>query len=791
MGRAEVFSTSLATNYTYCHEKFVFIRAKRFVATVPLFRLLLVDCYTLGVDFMPTAPLSTQISPRVRSLPNSIYVVETAAGNLLVNSPPETLKVLLAEGVTVPHTILLPPDLPFGQQLGSSGFVRQGVSYASVEFLLYYNFFIAGRQRTRLITATARQAQRLRRILEETIDGPNEAAVYAKYPWLQRECAAVGYFPPLGRTPNINDLADITSLDAGGGDLGQATLVRLEGEQFIFSENGVEVARVNTRITAAPMPLTLAPPYPVLRQEITLQFIGGSDGFDPNGITTCFLAYMGGAGHSQATLFDVAAYLRVRLGNLGASPNQISEVVLSHLHEDHMAGLPELLLMGEHRVRLLTSTIVYNSLLRVLSAMLNIPEAEAAALFDFYPLDPGRPLMLEGRHFESIYAVHSIPTLAVRVNDLCYSGDMRYDELWFAELEEQGVVSAERRAELTNFAEGAEVLVQDAGGGAVHTTLTPELLQSLTNKSQRVVLAHTSKQQLPPGQTNLLEHGVEFASSGHVTGIGAVIPHEADADKVETLSACPLFARLSGADRVALAAKATLTQWQPEQMIVREGDAADGQTHIVHAGLIEVWQGGQLMRVLGRGNSIGERGALQAEGVRTGTLIARGPTELLSLSAEVFRPVAEALGLSAAFARADWLWNHPTFGHLPWATLLDLALDFQPRLARPGDMLFKHGEPGFECYLLVSGAVAIIGKNGEQLGELLEHGEFFGGRAALFGSPRNASAKVTALSEIWALPAPALHRLQTVYPNVLLHLRLVESNRLGVKPLLSSLAEEE
>ncbi len=741
---------------------------------------------------MPTAPLSTQISPRVRALPNSIYVVETAAGNLLVNSPPESLKILLAEGVTIPKTILLPPDPPARHQLGSSGFVRQGISYASVEFLLYYNFFVGGRHRTRLVTATARQAHRLRRILEETIDGPNEAAAYAKYPWLQRECAAVGYFPPLGRTPNINDLADITSLDAGGGDLGSGTQVRLEGEQFVFSENGTDIARVNTRITATPMPLILAPPYPVLRQEITLQFIGGSDGFDPNGITTCFLAYMGSTGHSQATLFDVAAYLRVRLGNLGASPSQISEVVLSHLHEDHMAGLPELLLMGEHRVRLLTSTIIYNSLLRVLSAMLNIPEAEAATLFDFYPLDPGQPLTLEGRHFEAIYAVHSIPTLAVRVNGLCYSGDMRYDEVWFAELETQGVVSAERRAELTHFAEGAEVLVQDAGGGAIHTTLTPELLQSLVNKSQRVVLAHTSKHQLPAGHTGMLDRGgVEFASSGHITGIGAFIPHEADADKVETLSACPLFARLPVADRVALAAKTTLTQWPSEQMMVSEGDASDGQTFIVHSGLIEVWQGGQLMRVLGRGNSIGERGALQAEGVRTGTLKARGATELLSLSAEVFRPVAEALGLSAAFARADWLWSHPTFGHLPWATLLDLALDFQPRLARPGDMLFKHGDPGFECYLLVSGAVAIISQSGEQLGELLQHGEFFGGRAALFGAPRNASARVTALSEIWALPAPALHRLQTVYPNVLLHLRLVESNRLGVKPLLSSLTDED
>jgi len=42
---------------------------------------------------------------------------------------------------------------------------------------------------------------------------------------------------------------------------------------------------------------------------------------------------------------------------------------------------------------------------------------------------------------------------------------------------------------------------------------------------------------------------------------------------------------------------------------------------------------------------------------------------------------------------------------------------------------------------------------------------------------RNASARAATDTDIWALPAPALQRLQMIYPQVLLHLRVVESTR--------------
>lgn len=710
------------------------------------------------------------VNNRVRILLNSTYLVSTEAGDILVNSPPETLKYLLSQGLKAPEIILISPDVPPGQQLGSCGFVRQGINYASVEFLIFSNFFGAGERRTRLITVTDEQAMRLRRLLTETICGPLDPAAYEPYRWLHRECAAISHYPPFGRDLELDDLVMISSLESGAGVFGPVQ-IRIEGDHFIFSEHGVDVATVSTEITQTPLPFMMAPPRPLVRQELTLQFIGASDGFDPGGITTCFLAYLGTTPQTRPTLFDAAAYLRVRLGYLGISPSQISEVVLSHLHEDHLAGLPELVLMGGHRVRLVTSTLIYQGLLRVLSAMMAVSESEVASLFDYYPLDPGCPLELEGRLFEAIYAVHSIPTIAVRVQSLCYSGDMRYDETWFADLEATGVLSAARRDELLQFAKGASVLVQDVGGGAIHTTLTPEVLDALVNKSQRLILAHTSKHLLPEARPDLAER-VEFADSGHVFAIGAAVPSREYTERLESLSACTFFVRLPITDRIDLAKRAELQEWPDGAVVIQEGDPSNGCAYVVHSGLVEVWVKQRLVQVLGRGSSVGERGALQGY-LRTSTIIARGQLQLLSLNAEIFCPVAERLGLLDAFTRADWLWRQRAFAHLPWGTLLDLALDFQVRQVAPGEQLFAVGEMGYEAYLLVSGAIVLLDREGRQVEELNQPGELFGARASLYGALRETTAHARQQSEVWALSSPALKRFHMVYPNMLLHLRTI------------------
>ena len=713
---------------------------------------------------------------RIHPLPNSTYLVDTAAGSILVNCPPETLKYILAQGLEPPQLILLPPDMPHGRELGSSGFVHQGINYASVEFLLYANFF--GKQRNaHIITPTAAQAARLDRMLEETFTGPTRDEEYGADLWLRAECAAVGYYPPFGRAPTHSDLCRISNLETDGGDLGHGVRVELVGEMYHFYEGDEVVAEISTVVRGTPRPLTLAPARPLLRHELTLQFIGGSDGFDPAGITTCFLAYLSSDVQQQATLFDTAAYLRMRLGNLGLSPRQISEVVLSHLHEDHLAGLPELLLMGDQRIRLLTCDVIYQSLLRVLSAMLNLSAEDVAALFDYCPLNPGQPLELDGRVFESIYAIHTIPTIAVRVSGLYYSGDMRYDEQWFDQLVQEGTLSDQRRNDLIHFAEGAQVLVQDAGGGAIHTTITPELLAVLAAKGQRVILAHTKQDELTADQS-VWAGRVEFASSGHVSGMGAALAEADDVEVVETLQACPFLSRLGLAKIQDLATQVTITHHEAQDVIIRDGELSDGSMFVVHSGLVEIWSGVELMMVVGRGGSLGERGALEGW-QRMNTLVARGDAQLLVIPREAFAAVATHLGLAEAFERADWMWRQAIFHDLLWSTLLDLALDFVPRQLAAGQQLFTLGDLAEEIYLLITGRIEVVGKEGQTLDGMDEPGTFFGGRGVLYNTLRNASAHAAVPSEVWALPLPALQRLQMVYPHILMHLRAVEGGRLG------------
>ena len=724
-------------------------------------------------------------SERVHKLQNITWVVKTKAGDVLINCPPETLKFLLAKGLDIPKIILLPPDVPIGRELGSSGFVHRGINFASVEFLLYANYFVDGGHRTRIITVNNRQAERMRKILCETIEGPSNIEEFYPYPWVQRECRALSYLPSLGRSIELDDLVEITSLESGGGDLGNNTEILLSDDRFRFFEDKIEFFSTSTEIDGSPMPLTLAPPQPVLRQEITLQFIGGSDGYDPDGITTCFLAYFSSSGKDSATLFDAAAYLRLRLGNLGVSPAQISEVFISHLHEDHIAGLPELLL-GGYRIRLITSNTIYRGLLKVLSAMLDVPEKEVASLFDFFPLEPGTPLILEGKKFEGIYAIHTIPTLTVRVNGLCYSGDMRYDEEWFTELEKKGILNSARKAELIRFPEGSRILVQDAGGGLIHTTVTHEILSSLAAKSKHIILTHArkEKQQLP--ESAIPWENVEFAADGHVTAIGEKLALNYEVEKLETISACPLYARLSIAGRLALAEQTEIMSWEKDQILLQEGDESDGRAYIVHKGLVKTFVGERLVQVLGRGNSIGERGALTKE-VRLASIVAYDKVQMLVLSPAVFQSFANRLGLEAVYKRAEWLWQHPIFMHLPWATLLDLALDFQPLHLPTGRLLFEYGKPGNECYLLISGEITLFNEDLAVVGTFDNTGEFFGGRAVLFGTTRNTYACVSQESEIWALPAAALQRLQMLYPSVILHLRSVENRRHGEGPFISAL----
>jgi ribonuclease BN (tRNA processing enzyme) len=81
---------------------------------------------------------------------------------------------------------------------------------------------------------------------------------------------------------------------------------------------------------------------------VQVQFVGSGDAFGSGGrFQTCILIQGAGA----PVLIDCGATSLIAMKRLGVEPSEISAIVLTHLHGDHFAGIPFVILDGQFRRR--------------------------------------------------------------------------------------------------------------------------------------------------------------------------------------------------------------------------------------------------------------------------------------------------------------------------------------------------------------------------------------------------------------------------------------------------------
>ncbi|MBI3796136.1 MAG: MBL fold metallo-hydrolase [Deltaproteobacteria bacterium] len=82
--------------------------------------------------------------------------------------------------------------------------------------------------------------------------------------------------------------------------------------------------------------------------QVQLRFLGSGDAFGSGGrCQTCILL----EGASEPLLIDGGASSLMAMKSVGVDPAEISWIVLSHLHGDHFAGIPFLILDGQFNRR--------------------------------------------------------------------------------------------------------------------------------------------------------------------------------------------------------------------------------------------------------------------------------------------------------------------------------------------------------------------------------------------------------------------------------------------------------
>lgn len=171
----------------------------------------------------------------------------------------------------------------------------------------------------------------------------------------------------------------------------------------------------------------------------SLQFIGSGDAFGSGGrLQTCILVEDG----DWRCLIDCGASTLIGLKRYGIDPASIDAIVISHLHGDHFAGLPFLLLDAQFNSRRSTPLRIaghtdLESRLRATMDLLFPGSQRALDVVDveFVTIDPGSVHALGDGRVEVFDVEHACgsPPYAVRVTTpggavVGYSGDTAWTD---------------------------------------------------------------------------------------------------------------------------------------------------------------------------------------------------------------------------------------------------------------------------------------------------------------------------------------------------------------------------
>ncbi|MBF0494563.1 MAG: cyclic nucleotide-binding domain-containing protein, partial [Candidatus Omnitrophica bacterium] len=716
------------------------------------------------------------VRSRVSKLMPNTYAIETdTLGNISLGTPPEVIKLYMKLGKSVPSVYVLPKN----------AFIN-GVNYADIEFPVYFNFFVNKGKKTTVV-CTKEQKERAKAVFQETLFGPTvDDLVKAGMPLeeAKRYRKEMEFFHVRenyrkdGRILGLDDFVSFKTFDdAGSAAVGDVNIT-LSGDKLLVTEKGENIARLDNIVeeeNVTPEPMTF-PSKPFSMPGFGCTFLGTSTGFDKSGLTTSFITWWGGKG----MLVDPLAFEGYHLKKTGIVSDDVEDVFLTHTHGDHDAGLIEKILQG-HKVNLITSRVIYESFLRKAKA---ITGQDFSGKVTFKEAVPGIPMNWRGARLDFSYGLHSIPCLRFKITyqgkSIGYSGDTRFKPGLFDELEKSGIITVERKIELTEFSFDADKSIHEVGGAPLHTE--PQDLANLPEWiRERMLVVHVPK--VAP------EAGLRKAEDGETLELLPMSDLLTVADRsylaVRTVS---LFEEMDDREVMILTRKFEPASYKKDDVIVRQGDAGD-KFFVITRGEAKVLRrelDGSVkeIAVLGKGDFFGEMALINGTGQREASVQATTDTDVLVLTKEEFDGVINGGGaemIKKIVQYRETLLKVPFFKSLPPREIIKIctklrSVTFEKKTGQ--DLVIKKGEPGDSFFMIKSGNVVIEDETGEEIAKLGE-GQFFGEIALIKHMTRTATVRVKSDKlEVLVLTREAFADILERYPFMAFNLERIAEERL-------------
>ncbi len=576
--------------------------------------------------------------PKLLTPAQGSRVVEGDKDVILFGQPPEVLKGLMVNDVSAFNTLVLTDVRE-----------KDGSLTNNLEFPIYYFLFVAnglaeGKQ-LNLVGERADISQALR-LLRYTLLGPdrNELDEWGTEADLKEEWLAVGDAIALtyhdGRTIPVEEFFNVVRFENGVAQLDELEIKHIGIDHYSVSgpDGDVDV-NLNQDQEVQPSYTVQNDYVPGGLVKLGLEILGGASGFTPDepctGLALCY--------NGDYLLIDSIPFLDQHLFARGISKNQVSAVYLTHLHDDHCAMFP--LMLMPHKVEIITTREIFEMAMEKLACSLGWSPEVVAEHFKLVEVKPDETLNYFGLNITPHVTVHSIPTIGATFStihkgyerQLCIVGD-NHTMTTIRELHADGHVRDETMANLERlYTERFSLLVADGGAGAIHG----DPADALHSNADRVVFVHV--EQLP----NEFDTTFSLASSGKrytvIDGDPSVYTSQVNHYLTHWLGE-PFPNRWMR----SLLAEEEIRKYNTDDVIIVQDAETRGFVYLILTGYCDVVQhdGTQFRTVanLQAGDVIGEMAVITGVGTRNASVVARTPVTVCVFAEETFAAFIETEG---------------------------------------------------------------------------------------------------------------------------------------------------
>lgn len=571
-------------------------------------------------------------------------LVRTSSLQLQFGIPPESIKDTMVQAGGVPTCFVL------GRYLFD---LERGINLAELEFPVYFNFFVTKRRIT--VVCEPAQQERLLRMLEETLFPPVPQQLHLEFvgglsnpalPQLETELKFFQRHPQFPeRCFTFDDFIQFELLeptqqpDRLKAVLGSVEVVLdRQAGRFEVYEGQTCVAEVPWEIKLPPLVAHERDCDPFVPPRFGVTALGTGSGFDPASATSGFIVWVNGRG----IMIDPPVDSTLNLREERIAPRLIQDVVLTHCHADHDAGVLQKVL-EEGVVRLYTTPSIMEGFIRKASLITGLSAVQLQSMIEFHPVPVGVPFAILGAHFVFKYNFHSVPTLRFQVfyggRNFVYSSDILNIPAYLEELREKGILTPARCEDLIAFPWDADLIIHEAGIPPLHTP--PAHLAALSpDIKKRLYVVHTSEARVKVYP----DLRMMCAGIAHTLTLDVPDTPTSEAHRVLRMMASNDPLRHISVERAAdLLHISEIRSLEAGAYLIRKGEIGS-EIYLLLNGEVTVLREGRAYKVYGAGELVGDM-ALVNDEPRFADVVARSSLRYLAIQKDDFISVLQRSGV--------------------------------------------------------------------------------------------------------------------------------------------------